>query len=105
MLPLRKSAASRVVCAVPRLSGQGERESRKAAAFQTKRRRDSDHKNQEALMNPRADLLERKTPTGVFKICSRCRVDMRADLPRLRERFKEHVKQEHPEVVTRRRAA
>jgi hypothetical protein len=56
-------------------------------------------------MKPRADLLERKTPTGVFKICSLCRKDMRADLPRLRERFREHVKLEHPEVVPRRSAA
>lgn len=56
-------------------------------------------------MKPRAELLERKTLTGVFKICSRCRKDMRADLPKLRERFREHVRQEHPEVIPRRRAA
>ena len=56
-------------------------------------------------MKPRADLLERKTPTGVFKVCSMCRKDMQANSPRLRERFREHVKQEHPEVVPRRRAA
>ena len=56
-------------------------------------------------MKPRANLLERKTPSGVLRVCSLCRQDMHAEQPDVRGRFREHVRKEHVEVTPRTRSA
>ena len=53
-------------------------------------------------MRRRADLLERKSPSGVYRVCSICRKDMRADEAGLWERFKQHKIEEHPSLSTSR---